>query len=157
MARLTAPEFTDAVGTLAEHFGVERLRDKLAAIGAFQSRKGLTSATALADRLYRLSGGLRMPVAATYAFSHLWGEMLQARLGGEESEKALEAIAEKVNSCLDEKEEIVAGKEDDLDRALAEYRDAVAKAMGPKVAHYDMLLKSVPAVADRVRATPPQE
>ena len=31
-----------------------------------------------------------------------------------------------------------------------------AKAVGPKAAHYDMLLKSVAAVADRVRATAPQ-
>jgi len=157
MARLTSPEFIDAVGALAEHFGVERLRDKLAAVGAFQSRKGLTSASALADRLYRLSGGLRMPVAATYAFSHLWGEMLQAKLGGEDTEKALEALAEKVNTCLDDKEQIVTGKEDDLDQALAAYRETVAKSMGPKVAHYDMLLKSVPAVAERVRAAAPPE
>jgi hypothetical protein len=157
MASLTEAEFTDAVGALAEHYGVERLRDKLASIGAFQSRKGLTSAGALAERLYRLSGGLRLPVAATYAFSHLWGEMLSTKIGGGDGEKALEALAEKVNACLDDKEEIADGKEGDLDQALGAYREAVAKATGPKVAHYDMLLKSVPAVAARVRATPPSE
>jgi hypothetical protein len=157
MASLTEAEFTDAVGALAEHYGVERLRDKLASIGAFQSRKGLTSSGALAERLYRLSGGLRLPVAATYAFSHVWGEMLSAKIGGGDGEKALEALAEKVNACLDDKEEIADGKEGDLDQALGAYREAVAKATGPKVAHYDMLLKSVPAVAARVRATPPAE
>jgi hypothetical protein len=156
MASLTTTEFTDAVGALAEHFGVERLRDKLATIGAFQSRKGLTSAGAIADRLHRLSGGLRLPVAATYAFSHVWGQMLSDKLGGEETEKTIEALAEKVNACLDEKEHVAPGKESDLDAALSAYREVVAKALGNKVAHYDMLLKSVPAVADRVRATAPE-
>jgi hypothetical protein len=155
MASLTTSEFYDAVGALAEHFGVEQLRDKLATIGAFQSRKGLTSASAIADRLRRLSGGLKLPVAATYAFTHLWSQMLGAKLGGEDNEKALEALAEKVNACLDEKEHVVAGKEGDLDQAIAEYREAVSKAMGPKAAHCDMILKSVPAVAERVRASGP--
>jgi hypothetical protein len=117
MARLTTPEFNDAVTALAEHYGVERLRDKLATIGAFQSRKGLTSASAIADRLHRLSGGLRLPVAATYAFSHVWGQMLSDKLGGEENEKTIEGLAEKVNACLDEKENIVPGGID-LDAAL---------------------------------------
>lgn len=155
MASLTTAEFTEAVGALAEHYGVERLRDKLATIGAFQSRKGLTSATAIAERLHRLSGGLRLPVTATYAFSHVWGQMLSEKLGGQDTEKTLEELAEKVNACLDEKERVVPGKEADLDQALAAYREAVGKATGAKVAHYDMLLKSVPAVADRVRATAP--
>jgi hypothetical protein len=155
MASLTTPEFNGAVAALAEHFGIERLRDKLAAVGAFQSRKGLTSADAIAERLHRLSGGLRLPVAATYAFSHVWSEMLSAKLGGEGIEKEIEALAEKVNGCLDEHERIAPGKESDLDGALAAYRQVVAKAMGEKIAHYDMLLKCVPAVAERVRASAP--
>ena len=155
MASLTTPEFNDAVAALADHYGVERLRDKLAAIGAFKSRKGLTTAAAIADRLHHLSGGLRLPVVATYAFSHVWGQMLTDKLGGPENEKTIEGLAEKVNACLDEKERVVAGKETDLDEALGEYRATIAKSLGEKVAHYDMLLKSVPAVADRVRATAP--
>ncbi len=155
MASLTTAEFTDAVSALADHFGVERLRDKLATTGAFQSRKGLTSATAIAERLHRLSGGLRLPVAATYAFSHVWGQMLSEKLAGGDDEKTIETLAEKVNACLDEKEHVAPGREADLDAALGEYREVVTKALGQKVAHYDMLLKSVPAVADRVRATAP--
>ena len=155
MATLTTPEFTEAVTALAEHYGVERLRDKLADIGAFKSRKGLTSSAAIAERLQRLSGGLRLPVAATVAFSHLWGEMLSAKLGSEEAGKAIEELAEKVNECLDEKEQITAGREADLDAALASYREAMAKTTGPTVAHLDMLLKSVPPVAERVRANAP--
>jgi hypothetical protein len=155
MASLSPTELTDAMGALAQHYGIERLRDKLAAIGAFQSRKGLNSPAAIAERIHRLSGGLRLPVAATYAFSHLWGEMLAAKLGGEAMEKELETLAERVNACLDAGEHIVAGKEAELDAALGAYREAVARAADARIAHYDMLLKSVPAVAARVRATAP--
>jgi hypothetical protein len=155
MATLTTPEFTAAVTALAEHYGVERLRDKLASVGAFRSRKGLTSAESIAERLHRLSGGLRLPVAATVAFSHLWGEMLSAKLGSEEAGKAIEGLAEKVNECLDAKEQIAPGREADLDAALGAYREAMAKSTGATVAHLDMLLKSVPPVAERVRATAP--
>jgi len=130
MASLTTTEFNDAVGALAEHYGVERLRDKLADVGAFKSRKGLTSATAIADRLHRLSGGLRMPVIATYAFSHVWGQMLNDKLGGEENAKTIEELAEKVNACLDEKEHVVAGKEADLDAALSTYREGLKSFSG---------------------------
>jgi hypothetical protein len=155
MASLNPTELTDAVSALADHYGLERLRDKLAAIGAFQSRKGLTSPAAIADRLHRLSGGLRLPVAATYAFSHLWGEMLSAKLGGEDVQKELETIADRVNGCLDAAERIVPGREGELDEALAAYREAVARAADAKIAYYDMLLKCVPEVAARVRATAP--
>ena len=64
-------------------------------------------------------------------------------------------LAEKVNACLDDKERVVPGKESELDAALSVYRETIAKSLGDQVAHYDMLLKSVPAVADRVRATAP--
>src|SRR5262249_18005685 len=74
--QLTPAEFADAVATLAEHHGVERLRDKLARLGAFTSRRGLNTAAAIAERLHLLTGGLRRQVAATYAFSHLWTEMI---------------------------------------------------------------------------------
>jgi hypothetical protein len=96
-------------------------------------------------------------VIATYAFSHVWGQMLNDKLGGEENAKTIEELAEKVNACLDEKERVVAGKEADLDAALSTYREEIAKSLGAKVAHFDMLLKAVPAVADRVRATAPAE
>jgi hypothetical protein len=150
MATLTAAEFAQAVGELADHLGVERLRDRFAQMGAFTSRRGLNSAGALAERLYRLSGGLRLKVAATYAFTSLWSDMLHERLG-EDGEKKLEALAEEVNRCLGEGDEVIAGKEAELDRALAAYREAVAGVAGAAVAKLDMLLKAVPAVAARVR------
>jgi hypothetical protein len=151
MALLTHPEFTEAVDVLCEHFGLARLRDRLGTLGAFNSRRGLNSSTDLAERLFRLSGGLRLQVGATYGFSVLWGEMLSARLG-DEGEKKLEELADKVNACLDGQEKVVAGKEADLDGALADYHTALAAALGERAARLDMTLKAVPDVAERVRA-----
>ena len=153
MAFLSAEEFGAAIGVLAEHHGVERLRERLARLNAFTSRRGLNSATAIADRLFALSGGLRRQVAATLAFSSLWQELVGARLG-EDGEKRLETLADEVNACLAPDETIVAGKEADLDRALDAYREALAGAVGPAAARLDMLMKAVPAVAERLRAAP---
>jgi hypothetical protein len=150
MANLTAAEFGEAVNTLAAHYGVERLRDRLAKMNAFTSRRGLNSAAAIADRLHVLTGGLRRQVAATYAFSAVWNEMLGGRLG-EDGEKQLEGLVERINSCLAADESIAPGKEDALDEALVAYRDALAGATGADVARLDMILKPVPAVADRLR------
>jgi hypothetical protein len=157
MAQLTAAEFSEAVAALAEHHGIERLRDRLARLNAFTSRRGLNTAAAIADRLHLLSGGLRRQVPATYAFSSLWTEMVGERLG-EEGEKRLESLAEGVNACLNDDDAVIAGKEDTLDQALAAYREALATATGAAVARLDMLLKAVPTVAERLRgaaASPP--
>src|SRR2546428_3995075 len=150
MALLTPAEFTEAVSVLAAHYGVERLRDRLAHLNAFTSRRGLNTGAAIAERLHLLTGGLRRQVPATYAFSQVWHEMVGARLG-EEGEKRLEALADQVNACLGDRDAIVPSQEADLDRGLAAYRDALAAATGPEVARLDMLLKAVPEVADRLR------
>lgn len=153
MANLTAAEFTDAVTALAAELGLERLRQRLAGLNAFQSQRGLTTPVALADRLFRISGGLRLNVPATFAFTQVWTRLVGERIG-EEREKTFEELAERVNGCLDAQEQVVAGKEDALDRALAAYRDALTAVAGPEIARLDMLLKAVPAVAARVRAMP---
>lgn len=150
MAQLTASEFNEAVAALAAHSGIERLRDRLASMNAFTSRRGLNTAAALADKLHLLTGGLRRAVPATYAFSSLWNEMVGGNLG-EDGEKKLEALAEQVNACLDDDEAILPGKEEALDEALAGYRDTLAAVTGPRVAELDMILKAVPAVAERLR------
>jgi hypothetical protein len=150
MAQLTRAEFNEAVDVLCEHFGLPRLRDKLATLGAFNSRRGLNSPVELADRLFHLSGGLRRQVGATYGFSVMWGELLTVKLG-EDGEKELEALADKVNACLDGDEKLAAGKETDLDTALAEYHRALAARAGERAALIDMVLKAVPDVAERVR------
>src|SRR5207237_618315 len=118
MALLTAAEFTEAVSALAAHYGVERLRERLARLNAFTSRRGLNTAAVLAERLHLLTGGLRRQVPATYAFSQLWNEMVGARLG-EEGEKRLEGLADQVNACLGERDAIVPGTEEGIARATA--------------------------------------
>jgi hypothetical protein len=148
MATLTLAEFTEAVTALAEQHGIERLRDRLAQMHAFTSRRGLNSAAAIAERLHMLTGGLRRQVAATYAFSSLWSEMV----GGQAGEQRLEEQAETVNACLGANESIVEGREQELDQALAAYREILAATVGRRTAELDMLLKAVPAVADRLRA-----
>ena len=150
MAQLTQPEFHEAVAALAEHFGVERLRDHLARMNAFTSRRGLTTAAAISERLHLLTGGLRRQVAGTYAFSSLWGDMIAKRVG-EDGEKRLEKLADEVNACLAPDDSIAPGKESALDEALGRYRQVMEELAGAVVARLDMLLKAVPAVAERVR------
>jgi hypothetical protein len=154
MAQLTSGEFTEAVTALADHHGVERLRDRLARMNAFTSRRGLNTPAAIAERLHLLTGGLRRAVPATYAFSTVWNEMVNARLG-EGGEKKLEELADRVNACLTEHDAIVPGKEDALDEALAAYRATLEAGVGTSVARLDMLLKAVPAVAERLRGSVP--
>ncbi len=153
MANLSAAEFGQAIGALADQLGVERLRDRLARMNAFTSRRGLNTAAAIADRLYTLSGGLRRQTVTTFAFTSLWQELVGAKIG-EDGEKQLGELADRVNACLAPDESIVAGKEAELDAALAAYRDALSGLAGPVVARLDMLMKAVPAVAERLRTAP---
>src|SRR5579875_938898 len=119
MAALTPREFTDAVCILAEQLGTARLRDRLASLGAFTSRRGLNTPVAIAERLFHLSGGLRRQSPATFAFTRLWTEVVT--------------------------------------RGLAAYHEAIAAVIGPARARLHMLLKAVPAVAERLRAEPQAE
>lgn len=156
MAQITRPEFDRAVGALVGHFGLDRTRDKLARLGAFRARRGLGSQDALTDRLYRLTGGLRISSPATYAFSALWAELLSERLGEEAAER-VDGLADQVNACLGDGDRVIAGKEEELDRALAAYRGALAEKAGDEVADLDMLLKAVPDVAERLRQSSAKE
>jgi hypothetical protein len=151
MAQITQDEFKRAVTAIVDHLGLPRTRDKLGTMGAFKSRRGLNSTEALTERLFRLSGGLRMQVGATYGFMMLWGEMLHDKLG-EDGEKRVEELADKVNACLDHGEHLIPGKEAELDESLAAYRAALAEGVGDDVAGLDMILKAVPDVAERLRA-----
>jgi hypothetical protein len=117
------------------------------------TRRKVASPESLADQLYMLSGGLRRQVPATYAFHHLWTESLNAKLG-EDGEKTLEKMADAVNACLGEKDVVVPEKAAELETALAEYERTLAAAVGPEIARMDMLMKAVPAIADKLRAAP---
>jgi len=151
MAFLTQDEFHQAIELLARDIGAQRLRDKLVRLNALVTRRKVASIRALADQLYMLTGNLRRQVPATYAFHHLWAEGLQSKLG-EEGEKNLEKLAEPINACLGESDEILPDKVAELDAALTTYREALSGAVGAEMARLDMILKAVPAVADKLRA-----
>jgi hypothetical protein len=157
MAVLTQKEFQRAIALLADEMGLQRLRDRFVRLNALVTRRKVASPESLADQLYMLSAGLRRQVPATYAFHAVWGESVNAKLG-EDGEKNLEKMAEAVNACLSDKDEILADKTAELDTALAEYEQALSTVVGAERARMDMLLKAVPAIADKLRTAPmPQE
>lgn len=151
MATMTQAEFGDLVRCLAGELGVQRLRDKLVAMRGLVTRRGAANADALAAQLWQLTGGLRRQVPASLALQGLWSEQIGRKLG-EDGEKGLEEIAEQINACLGEHDAIVEGKETELDGLLAQYQAKLAEVVGADQARIDMLLKAVPAVAERLRA-----
>jgi predicted NBD/HSP70 family sugar kinase len=158
MAQLTQTEFRHAVTLLADEMGLQRLRDRMVRLNGLVTRRKVGSPDSLADQIYMLSSGLRREVPATFAFLALWNESLHAKLG-EDGEKTLETLAEKVNACLGDDNEILQDKAADLDAAIAEYDQTLSAVVGAEKARMDMLLKAVPAVAAKLRtmplATPP--
>jgi len=154
MAHITQTEFQHAIALLAKEIGLQRLRDRFVQLNALVTRRKVASPESLADQLYMLSAGLRRQVPATYAFHHVWTECLNGKVG-EEGEKTLEKLAEAVNACLGEKDTVIAEKAAELDAALAEYERTLSAAVGSEMARMDMLMKAVPAVAEKLRATPP--
>jgi uncharacterized protein with von Willebrand factor type A (vWA) domain len=153
MANLTPGEFARVVRGLADDLGLQRLRDKLVRLNALVTRRRATSAEALADQLYMLTGGLRRQVAATIALQSLWAEQMSQALG-EEGEKALEGLAEQINACLGAHDHVEPEKAAELDGLLRQYEQRLAEKVGGERARIDMLLKAVPDVAARLRAMP---
>lgn len=153
MASLTPEEFTQSMRCLADDLGVQRLRDKLVRLNALVTRRGKASAEALATQLYMLTGGLRRQVPASLVLQSLWSEQIRERLG-EDGEKALEELAEKINACLGEGDAIAVDKEAEIEALLREYEQQLAAKVGPERARLDMLLKAVPAVAAKLRMLP---
>jgi len=154
MAHLTQKEFQQAITLLAGEIGLQRLRDRFVKLNALVTRRKVASPESLADQLYMLSAGLRRQVPATYAFHHLWAEVIQAKVG-EEGEKSLEKVAETVNTCLGENDAVIPEKSAELDAALAEYERALSAVVGTPMARMDMLMKAVPAIADKLRSGAP--
>jgi hypothetical protein len=156
MAHLTQTEFQRAIRLLAAEAGLQRLRDRFVKLNALVTRRKVSEPEQLADQLYLLTAGLRKQVPATYAFHAVWTESLNTKLG-EDGEKQLEKLADAVNACLGDHDAIVPEKAAELDAALAEYERALSAVAGPEMARMDMLLKAVPAIAERLRATPVPE
>ncbi len=154
MANPNGQELRGAIGILAERLGYAKLHDRFVRLNAFVSRRKPPSPDVLADRIYSLSGGLRRQVPATIAFHTVWSETFASAIG-EETEKTLEAIADRINATLTEGERgVQEGREAELDAAIGEYEHVLAAAIGPQAARVDMLLKAVPPVAERLRARP---
>jgi hypothetical protein len=151
MAHLTQNEFQRAIEILADEMGLQRLRDKLVKLNGLVTRRKVASPESLADQLYLLSSGLRRQVPSALAFQAVWAESIHDKIG-EEGEESLEKLGEKVNECLDENDGIKDDKHAELDGALKEYADALAAKVGAEKARIDMLMKAVPAVAERLRA-----
>ncbi len=154
MANPTGQEMREAVTIVAERMGYGKLYERLVQMNAFVSRKRPPTPAILADRLYNLSGGLRRQVAATIAFHTVWAESIGGAIG-EENEKTLEGIAERINATLTPDEhDIQPGKIDELKAALGEYEQILIGVVGPQAARFDMILKAVTPVADVLRAQP---
>jgi len=154
MANPTGQEMREAVTLVAERMGYGKLYDRLVQLNAFVSRKRPPTPAILADRLYNLSGGLRRQVPATLAFHTVWAECI-GRSIGEEHEKTLEGIADRINATLTPDEQAIQpGKDDELATALGEYEQVLVGAIGPQAARLDMIMKAVTPVAEQLRARP---
>jgi len=154
MANPTGEELREAVVLLADRLGYGKLYDRLVRMNAFVSRRKPPTPEALADRLYTLTGGLRRQIPATIAFHSVWSEAFTRELG-EDNDKALEALADRINAAITEDERAVRdGQSDELDAAIGEYERVLTGAIGPHAARTDMVLKAVNPVAERLRGRP---
>lgn len=151
MASLTMEEFEQCLTILGDGGSPGRLRDRLARLGAFHSRRGLNTYRAVSDRIYTLSGGLRRDVPAGRAFQALWAEHIGKRLN-ETVGKRLDELADQINELLETDGSAKEGRRDDLEAKVTEYEDVLARRVGGAAARYDTLQKAVPLVAEILRA-----
>jgi hypothetical protein len=151
MANLSLDEFERCLGLLAEGGTPEKLRDRLARLNAFHSRRGMNSLRAVAERLFALSSGLRRDVPAARAFNALWAEHVGTKLSRKAGEK-LDELADKINENLNEDGSVKDGSADQLKTSVDEYEDVLARKVGGATARLDTLQKAVPAVAEMLRA-----
>ncbi|MGH7895136.1 MAG: hypothetical protein ACREQL_10740 [Candidatus Binatia bacterium] len=154
MANPTGHELREAIGLVAERVGYGKLYDRLVRLNAFVSRRKPPTPEMLADRVYALTGGLRRQVPATLAFHTVWSETFSSAIG-EDNDKKLEALADRINAALTEDERAVRdGQAAELAAAIGEYEQILAAAIGPQAARIDMLLKAVQPVAELLRTRP---
>jgi|GEM_PF-1616692 len=153
MANLSLDEFESCLGLLAEGGTPEKLRDRLARLNAFHSRRGMNSLRAVAERLFALSSGLRRDVPAARAFHALWAEHVGTKLGRKSGEK-LDELADKINENLRDDGTVKDDCGDQLKTSVDAYEDLLARKVGGATARLDTLQKAVPAVAEMLRAKP---
>lgn len=154
MAHPTGQELREAMTVVAERMGFGKLYDRLLRLNAFVSRRRPPTPEVLADRLYNLTGGLRRQVPATIAFHQVWAESVSQAIG-EENEKTLEAIADRINATLTTDEHAIQpDKQAELEAALGEYEQVLVGVIGPRAARLDMVMKAVEPVAETLRTRP---
>jgi len=153
MANLSLDEFERCISQLADGGAPERLRDRLARLNAFHSRRGLNSLRAITERVYMLSSGLRRDVPAARAFHALWAEHVGTKLTRKTGEQ-LDELADKVNDNLHDDGAVKEGHDDKLKAAVDQYEELLARKVGGETARLDTLQKAVPAVAAMLRAKP---
>ena len=153
MANFTLQEFESALGVLAGDAPPEKLRDRLARLNAFHTRRGLNSLRTIAERMYALSSGLRRDIPPTRAFQALWMEYIGHRLN-EDVGRQLDELADQVNSHLHEDGAVKDGEQEALEKCVAEYEDRLARGVGGAAARLDTIQKAVPAVAAFLRSQP---
>lgn len=153
MANLSLDEFERCLAQLADGGSPDRLRERLARLNAFHSRRGLNSLRAISERLYTLSSGLRRDVPASRAFHALWAEHVGTKLSRKTGEK-LDQLADKVNENLHDDGTVKEGHEEKLAAAVNEYEELLARKVGGETARLDTLQKAVRVVAAMLRAKP---
>ena len=154
MARLSAEEFRELIEELAAVEGLGKLQEKLLRSHAIVSRRRIGNTESLSRQLYQLTLGLEREGLPSQVVVALWEDLLSRKLD-EEAGKQLEEIAERINACLAEGNEIDAAKEADLRAALADYRTALAAKLGDTAARLTMLTRAFPAVARMIREASP--
>ncbi|MGH7819217.1 MAG: hypothetical protein ACREQ9_05545 [Candidatus Binatia bacterium] len=150
MARLSAAEFEELIGELANVEGLAKLQEKIRRSHAVVSRRNLGSVQTLARQLYQLTLGLDRDGLASQVVLALWEDFLKQKLD-EDATKQLEALADKINGCLISGKDVDPARESELRTALAEYRADLAKHVGDAAARLTMLTRAYPAVARLVR------
>jgi len=156
VARLSATEFRELIDELVALEGLGKLQDKLLRSHAIVSRSRIGNAESLTRQLYQLTLGLEREGLPSQVVVALWEDLLSRKLD-EEVGKELETIAERINACLGEGNEIDSAKEADLRTALGEYRSALATKVGATAARLTMLTRAFPAVAKILREPATQE
>ena len=153
MASLTNDEFEQCLTILGEGGSLGKLRDRLARLGAFHSRRGLNTFRAVSDRIYTLSGGLRRDVPAARAFHALWAEHIGKQMN-ETAGRRLDELADAINALLEKDGTPKPDARTELEAKITEYEDLLARKVGGLTARLDTLQKAVPVVAEILRARP---
>jgi hypothetical protein len=151
VAQLTPDEFHELTAEIVARHGLRAVQERLAKTNVIVSRRGISNETAIARTLYGLSAGLAREVAATHLVVSLWEEGLVSAIDDQRS-RALEEIANQINTCLTPGFEEDPLRTHELDAAIQSYRAILAEIVGDAAARLTMLMRAVPVVARRIRA-----